>query len=79
MRWVQYGCQTRKSLASTAQGKQFLKKIDANNAPRCKDALGLFSKYTELEEDGRAVREKRKLQRAQRRADEVEAKFESST
>jgi hypothetical protein len=68
MRWVQYSCQTRKSLQATKEGKQFLKKFDANNKQRCQDALGLFSKYDELESDGHAVSEKRQAQRAKRRA-----------
>ena len=60
VRWVKYGCQSRASLAATAEGREKLIKFDGNNAERCKHALGLFSKYDELELDARAVREKRR-------------------
>ncbi|KAJ7893533.1 hypothetical protein B0H13DRAFT_1625218, partial [Mycena leptocephala] len=54
-RWVAYGFQTVKSLLSKPGGQQIREDFDGVPGSRWKWALGLFSKYDELEADRAAV------------------------
>ncbi|KAJ7846129.1 hypothetical protein B0H13DRAFT_2363214 [Mycena leptocephala] len=54
-RWVAYGFQTVKSLLSKPGGKQLRDQFDGVPGSRWRWALGLFSKYDELEADRAAV------------------------
>lgn len=53
-RWVKYGFRTAKKLGED-EGDHRKKEIDGNYADRCKQALSLFSKLLELNQDRRDV------------------------
>ena len=51
LRWVAYGFQSVKSLTSTKEGQAMKEKINGPPGSRWEQALGLFSKASELLED----------------------------
>jgi hypothetical protein len=53
LRWVHYGFQSVKSLLSQAGGRRKMEAMDRPYGVRWRWALGLFSKFDELEEDRR--------------------------
>jgi hypothetical protein len=59
VRWVKYGCRSRKSYSTTTDGKEWLKKFDSEDEKRRKHGLSLFSRYQELESDATVVRKRR--------------------
>ena len=54
-RWAEYGFQSAKSLLATPGGKAAKEQFDGVPGSRWEWALGLFSKYNELEADREAL------------------------